>query len=152
MIRNAIEGFGQHLDHALSQADDLPGALKRFQREHLRHMAAHRQVVRLILRELHDPALEHKRPLIRELLAINFSRLVRYLESAQAAGSIRSTADCRVSALMLFASNVFLFQHAGELVDMPGLQLAGNPDEFADSFTDILYNGLVSEAANGAEQ
>lgn len=152
VIREAVEGFGQRLDHALSVAGDLPAALRRFQSEHIRHMARHRRVVRLIMRELQDPALEHKRPLVLELLSSNFSRLVRHLESARQAGRIRPASHYQVTALVLFATNAFLFQHAGELADMPGLELVANPDEFAVAFIDLLYNGLGPEAANGAEQ
>lgn len=152
VIRVAVEDFGQRLDHALSAAEDLPSALRRFQCEHIRHMACHRQVVRLIMRELQDPALEHKRPLVIELLSSNFTRLVGHLESARQAGRIRSTSHCQVTALILFATNAFLFQHAGELADIPGLELAANPEEFADAFIDLLYNGLGPEAAYGAEQ
>lgn len=150
VIGDAIEGFGQRLDDVLSASEDLSDALRRFQREHIRHMAHHRQVVRLIMRELQDPALEHKRPLVIELLSSNFTRLVRHLESARDAGRIRQTAHCQVTALVLFATNAFMFQHSGELAGMPGLQVAGHPDEFADAVIDLLYNGLLHEAANEA--
>ncbi|HSH27844.1 MAG TPA: TetR/AcrR family transcriptional regulator [Wenzhouxiangella sp.] len=152
VIREAVEDFGQRLDHALSAAGDLPSALRRFQCDHIRHMARHRQVVRLIMRELQDPALEHKRPLVIELLSSNFTRLANHLESARQAGRIRSASHCQVTALVLFATNAFLFQHAGELATIPGLELAANPEEFADTFIDLIYNGLGPEADCGAEQ
>jgi len=150
VIGDAVADFGQRLEHALSVSGDIAAALKIFQREHIRHMDRHRQVVRLILRELQDPALEHKRPLIIELLSTNFTRLVDRLESARQAGRVRQTADCPVAALVLFATNAFFFQHAGELAALPGLNITGRPDDFSEAVIDILYNGLAPEDPNGA--
>lgn len=151
VIGEAVADFGQRLDHALSDSGDIATALKIFQREHIHHMQRHRQVVRLILRELQDPALEHKRPLIIELLSTNFTRLVRRLEAARQEGRVRSTANGPVAALVLFATNAFFFQHAGELAELPGLQLTDSPDDFAEAVIDVLYNGLAPQDTNGAE-
>ncbi|WP_376690085.1 TetR/AcrR family transcriptional regulator [Wenzhouxiangella sp. EGI_FJ10409] len=151
VIGEAVADFGQRLDHALSVSGDIATALKIFQREHIHHMQRHRQVVRLILRELQDPALEHKRPLIIELLSTNFTRLVRRLEAARQEGRVRSTANGPVAALVLFATNAFFFQHAGELAELPGLQLTDSPDDFAEAVIDVLYNGLAPQDTNGAE-
>lgn len=150
VIGDAVADFGQRLDHALSASGDIATALKVFQREHIRHMDRHRQVVRLILRELQDPALEHKRPLIIELLSTNFTRLVGRLESARREGQIRQTANSPVAALVLFATNAFFFQHARELSELSGLELTGRPDDFAEAVIDILYNGLAPHDPNGA--
>lgn len=149
VISDAVEGFGQRLDHVLAASEDISVALKRFQQEHIRHMADHRQVARLILRELQDPALEHRRPLIIELLSTNFSRLVRHLEVARDQGRIRPSVHSQVIALVLFASNAFFFQHAGELASVPGLNLVENPEDFAEAVIDVLYNGLAPDDSNG---
>lgn len=150
VIGDAVADFGQRLDDVLSASDDIATALKRFQQEHIRHMHRHRQVVRLILRELQDPALEHNRPLILELLSSNFTRLVRRLEAARDQGRVRQSAHCPVAALVLFATNAFLFQHAENLASLPGLHLAENTDDFAEAVIDVLYNGLAPEDSNGA--
>jgi TetR/AcrR family transcriptional regulator len=150
VIGEAVDDFGERLDRFFSASGDVASALRGFQEEHLRHMARHRQVVRLIMRELQDPALDHQRPLILELLSTNFTRLVRQLESAREHGDIRSTAHCQVAALVLFASNAFLFRHAGELAGLPGLGLVERPDEIAGAVIDLIYHGLEPAASNGA--
>ncbi len=150
VIGDAVADFGQRLDHALSASDDIATTLRIFQREHIRHMDRHRQVVRLILRELQDPALEHKRPLIIELLSTNFTRLVDRLEAARRDGRIRPTANCPVAALVLFATNAFFFQHAGELGALPGLEVSGRSDDFAEAVVDVLHNGLAPDDSTGA--
>lgn len=149
VIGEAVEDFGGKLDDALSTSEDVQAALVAFQREHLRHMARHRQVVRLIMRELQDPALEHKRPLVLQLLSSNFSRLVRHLESIRERGGIRRSAHCQVAALVLFAVDAFFFQHADELARLPGLQLAERPEEFAEVVIDLVYKGLAPDDAHG---
>lgn len=150
VIGEAVEDFGERLDRFFSGSGDIAAALRSFQEGHLRHMARHRQVVRLIMRELQDPALDHQRPLILELLSSNFSRLVRQLESAREAGEIRRSAHARVAALVLFATNAFLFQHAGELAGLPGLGLVERPEEIANAVIDLIYHGLEPDASNGA--
>lgn len=150
VIGDAVGDFAQRMEDVLSASGDLVAVLKRFQSEHIRHMERHRQVVRLILRELQDPALEHKRPLIVELLSTHFTRLVRRLESARADGQVRQTVHCPVAALVLFATNAFYFQHAGELAELPGLQLARNPEDFAESVIDVLFYGMAPDDVEGA--
>lgn len=150
VISDAVEDFGQRLDHVLGASPDIDTALRHFQREHLQHMGRNRQVARLIFRELQDPALEHRRPLIIELLSSNFSRLVRHLEAAREQGRIRESAHSQVIALVLFAANAFFFQHAGALASVPGLDLSEDPEGFAEAVIDILYNGLAPDDSNGA--
>ncbi|NBB92696.1 MAG: TetR family transcriptional regulator [Gammaproteobacteria bacterium] len=152
VIAGAVEDFGQRLDQFFSTSEHVAVALGRFQREHLRHMARHRQVVRLIMREIQDPALEYKRPLIVELLSSNFARVVHHLEAARETGRIRKSAHCHVAALVLFATNAFFFQHAGELSGLPGLELIADPDDFADAVIDVLYRGLAPDNEHGVSR
>lgn len=149
VIGDAVNDFGQRIDHALAQEPTGQSALNRFQHEHLMHLEGHRQVARLILRELQDPALGGRKPLIMELLSTNFTRLVRHLESQQASGRIRTDISCQVTALIMFASNAFFFQHAEDLAELPENGFRGDSRDFARAVIDILYNGLAPNALDG---
>lgn len=149
VIGSAVGDFGQRIDHVLGEDGPCGQVLARFQCEHLRQLQDHRQVARLILRELQDPALEHRKPLIIELLSSNFTRLVRYLEQAQASGRIRSSVNCHVAALTLFASNAFYFQHAEDLGRMPGEGFDGGDQAFIKALVDVLIDGLLPSESSG---
>jgi len=151
VIGDAVDDFGQRIDQALAQEPSGQSALKRFQLEHLKHLENHRQVARLILRELQDPALAGRKPLILELLSSNFTRLVRHLEQQQAAGRLRADINCPVTALIMFASNAFYFQHADDLARLPEHGFPGDGRVFAGAVIDILYNGLAPNAPDGDE-
>lgn len=149
VIGSAVGDFGQRIDHVLGDAGSCRQVLARFQGEHLRQLRDHRRVVRLILRELQDPALERRKPLIIELLSSNFTRLVRYLEQARASGRIRPSVNCHVAALALFASNAFYFQHAEDLDRIPGEGFEGGDQAFVDALVDVLINGLLPSEPSG---
>ncbi|QKK02276.1 MAG: TetR/AcrR family transcriptional regulator [Pseudomonadota bacterium] len=149
VIGNAVDDFGQRIDQALTEEPTGQSALKRFQLEHLKHLENHRQVARLILRELQDPALEGRKPLIMELLSRNFARLVRHLEQQQGGGRLRADIDCQVAALIMFAANAFYFQHADDLAQLPEQGFRGDGRAFSSAVIDILYNGLAPNAPDG---
>lgn len=149
VIGEAVGDFAKRIDHVLTPDAGGAQALERFQREHLRHLQEHRQVVRLILRELQDPALERRKPLIMELLSTNYTRLVRFIEQAQASGELRQSLDPSVAALMMFAVNAFYFQHADELARLPAARIEDNDEQLAGAVIDILYHGLAPRETNG---
>lgn len=149
VIGDAVGDFTKRIDHVLSPDSSGAEVLERFQREHLRHLQEHRQVVRLILRELQDPALQRRKPLIMELLSTNYTRLVRFIEQAQASGKLRHSLDPNVAALMMFAVNAFYFQHADELARLPAAWIEDHDEGFARAVIDILYHGLAPSETDG---
>lgn len=149
VIGEAVADFTKRLEHVLAPDMDGPQALEGFQLEHLRHLRSHRQVARLIMRELQDPALERRKPLIMELLSTNYTRLVRFIEQSQASGRLRESLDPNVAALMMFAVNAFYFQHADDLARLPAANIDGNDEGFARAVIDILYDGLAPRESDG---
>jgi len=145
VIEDAVKAFGERLDDLLSHASDLETALLRFQTEHLKHLDRHRQIGRLILRELQDPALSDQRGPVLELLSTNVSRLAHYLLEAQADGRVRDSADPRIAALVLFAANAFYFQHAAELTANTALPFENDAERFAESVVDLITRGLLPQ-------
>jgi TetR/AcrR family transcriptional regulator len=143
VIEEAVQAFAERLDDVLSHSTDLETALLRFQTEHIKHLDRHRQIVRLILRELQDPALSDQRGPVLELLSTNVSRLADHLGDAQADGRIRASADTRIAALVLFAANAFYFQHAAELEATTALPFEHDAERFAASVVDLVTRGLV---------
>lgn len=143
VIEEAVRAFGERLDGLLSNAGDLETALLRFQTEHLGHLDQNRRIVRLILRELQDPALSDRRGPMLELLATNVSRLAGHLRAAQTSGRVRDSADTQIAALVLFAANAFYFQHAAELSSQTGLPFEDHPGRFAGAVVDLIVHGLL---------
>lgn len=152
VISEAVNDFSKRIDAALAPDASAREALERFQIEHRRHLENHRQVACLILRELQNPAVERRKPLIIELLSVNFTRLVQFIEGAQADGRLSASSDAHVAALMMFAINAFKFQHAQELEHLPGAPFGGDDDQFTRSVVDIIYNGLAPSETHGDEQ
>lgn len=143
VIEDAVDDFGQRLDGVLAGSDDMHSALLNFQTEHLRHLGRHRQIGRLVLRELQDPALSDKRGLILELLATNVSRLADHLREGREQGLIRASVQTEIAALVLFAANAFFFQHAAELTATTALPFEDDPERFASAVVDLIAHGLV---------
>lgn len=142
VIGRAAADFGHKLDHVLASAESVSDGLARFQAAHLDHLGANAQVARLVLRELQDERFGSNRPLVAEVISANYSRLVDYLHHARRCGEIRADADCEVAAVVLFAANVFHFQYAGAMAHAPGLDKASRSDRYAQSISDLVFNGL----------
>lgn len=142
VISRAAAEFAHTLEHVLSSSESVGEGLARFQAAHLDHMHRNAQVARLILRELQDERFGHDRPLIAEVLSANYTRLLRFLQSAQSRGEIRADADCEVAAIALFSANVFHFQYAGAMARTPELTGASDSGRFTQSISDLVLNGL----------
>jgi len=153
VIAAAVESFGERLHSLLNEAGGcVEVVLREFQREHLRHMHGHQQVTQLVLRELQYPALDHKRPVILDLLSRNLEQLTAYLRSARDSGEIRSDTNCRLMAMMMFSANAFFFQHARDISARPDLLAETGSDELATGFINLVYKGLAPGAVNGVQQ
>lgn len=142
VIGEAASEFGQKMDNVLSLDRDLSSCLHAFQIQHMEHLHNNSQVARLILRELQEGDSERVVSLVRDVLAANFSRLVKYLEKASKAGLIRKDVDCAATAMTLLSANVTYFQNRTMLAHLPGFELANDPESYASAVTRLIINGL----------
>ncbi len=143
VIQEAASEFAQKMENVLNLDQDLVTCLRAFQSQHLEHLHHNSRVARLILRELQEGDRERLVTLVRDVLAVNFSRLVNYLNDAREAGMVRPEVDCAAAALSMMSANVMYFQNRAMLEHLPGFELADDPNAYAMAVTDLIINGLA---------
>lgn len=148
VIREAAAEFGQKMDNVLSLEHNPADCLLAFQVQHLEHLQRNAQVARLILRELQEGDSERVITLVTDVLAANFSRLVRYLDGASDAGLIRKDVDSTATAMALLSANVMYFQNRAMLEHLPGFELADDPTAYARAVTELIIQGLAPKESN----
>jgi TetR/AcrR family transcriptional regulator len=145
VIRDAAGKFGQTLESVLVDPAQPGATLAAFQQAHLQHVRKHRQVATLVLGELQSGDEQRALALVRDVLWPNFSRLVRYLDDAAAAGLIRADVDPHTVALTLLSANVMFFQTETVLGRLPGFERAGDPAAHAEAVADLIFRGLQAK-------
>lgn len=146
VIESAAQDFGRQLDSVLSTRDDAMECLGRFQAQHLAHLHNKAPITRLVLRQIEDDgASEDCLALVREVFAPNFEKLANYLTDAQRVGMLRGDMQPAVAALVLVAANIFYFQHAQVLSQLPGMGAVGGQAEYSRAVIDTVFNGLQAQ-------
>lgn len=146
------------LDNIVQAAGNLEGRLCHFIQAHMAYLYEHRRVTRLILRELieNDPRQGHE--IAEEVLGENFTRFVGILREGQTRGELRDDVDPAIVAALLVGANVFFFQSAERLCNMPGVDLARDTARYTQMLSSILLQGVLrrpeetSKTENGAIQ
>lgn len=147
VIESAAQEFGRQLDSVLSTRDDAMECLGRFQAQHLAHLHNKAPITRLVLRQIEDDgASDDCLALVREVFAPNFEKLANYLTDAQRVGMLRSDMQPAVAALVLVAANIFYFQHAQVLSQLPGMEAVGGQTEYSRAVIDTVFKGLQVQA------
>lgn len=147
VIESAAQEFGRQLDSVLSTRDDAMECLGRFQAQHLAHLQDKAPITRLVLRQIEeDGASEDCLALVREVFAPNFEKLANYLTDAQRVGMLRGDMQPAVAALVLVAANIFYFQHAQVLSQLPGMEAVGGQADYSRAVIDTVFNGLQAQA------
>jgi TetR/AcrR family transcriptional regulator len=147
VIESAAQEFGRQLDSVLSTRDDAGECLRRFQQQHLNHLHSKAPITRLVLRQIEDEGhSEACLDLVREVFAPNFEKLASYLADAQRAGLLRADLQPAVAALVLVSANIFYFQHARVLSQLPGMEAVGDSEGYSRAVIDTVFNGLRVQA------
>lgn len=150
VIEGAAGEFARTLDQVLDVDRDVHDSLEQFQVAHLRHLFRNAKVASLVLRELRGEGPGETAGKVRDVVAGNFQRLVEYLAAIRGRGGIREDVDPQVAALTMLSVNAFAFQCRDVLREFPGLDISGDPDQFATAITDLVVRGLnVGPEAEG---
>lgn len=152
VIEAAASDFARTLDSLMDSSGPLSERLSHFQCQHMDHIMSNGQVTHLVLRELQKVDAAESKILVRDVLSGNFQRLVQFIEQAQAHGFIKSSVDASVAALTLISANVFYFQHHQVLKYLPNFKLAGQPVQYAQAVSELIFNGLNGKDSNDANQ
>ena len=143
VIESAAQDFGRQLDSVLSTRDDALECLSCFQAQHLEHLHGKAPITRLVLRQIEDEgASDECLALVREVFAPNFGKLANYLSDAQQAGLLRAEVQPAVAAWLMVAANIFYFQHAQVISQLPGMSVVADRNDYSRAVTDIVFNGL----------
>lgn len=142
VISQAAADFGRRLDQLLDHRQPPGDVLRAFQSEHLNHIRRNQEVSQLVLRELKCERILGPQSEVMQALQANFERLHLYLEREQKEGRLRAGIDTEIATLLLFATNVFVFEYAEALRRIADIDLGFDDRRLVQAVVEIVYQGM----------
>ncbi|SFD01513.1 transcriptional regulator, TetR family [Thiohalospira halophila DSM 15071] len=142
--REGLEALRQELD---SEGDAVEERLRRFARQHLKHLFEREDLSRLVLREIQDRDNPRGRELAENVLASHFRYVVSIIEDSQAGGVFRQDFDPGVLVSALVGADLFFFMNREVLEESTDGTVKGQPERYSDALVDILLQGILRHPA-----
>ncbi len=138
--RSLIQAFAE--DAGREPAEQL----RDFVRADLHRALDDPDATRLVLTEAFDANPCRARTLVNEVFGADFQRMTEIFSRGQHTGSWRRDASPALMASLMLAANTFYTAHREVLRQLPGVDFADDPDQYADHVVDILLDGIQKEA------
>lgn len=138
--QEGLEALRQELD---APEGGMEERLRRFARQHLRHLFEREDLSRLILREIQDRDNPRGRELAENVLANHFRYVVSIIEESQAAGTFREDFDPAVLVSALIGADLFFFMNREALERDNEVAMENQPERYSDALVDILLAGIL---------
>ncbi|WP_049751645.1 TetR/AcrR family transcriptional regulator [Halorhodospira halophila] len=138
--RALIQAFAE--DQAREPAEQL----RAFVRADLRRALDDPDATRLVLAEAFDASPSQARTLVNQVFGADFRRMTEIFSRGQEDGSWRQDTSPALMASLMLAANTFYTAHREVLRQLPGVDFADDPDQYADHVVDILLDGIQKEA------
>jgi TetR/AcrR family transcriptional regulator len=146
VLREAI----QHSSHSLNSTEHSEStvlkALSAFSAQHLEVMLDNPDRSRLIMREALNSQTDRNEKLANEVVGESFSKLTALLQKGQSSGELKTNFDPAVAAALFVAADVFFFQAAPILKQLPNASFADDPDYYTQELLKIFLHGIASKA------
>ncbi|MBK5944298.1 TetR/AcrR family transcriptional regulator [Halorhodospira halophila] len=136
------------LIHAFAEEEtrDPAQQLRAFVRADLHPALDDPDATRLVLAEAFDANPCRARTLVDEVFGADFQRMTEIFSRGQHTGSWRRDTNPALMASLMLAANTFYTAHREVLRQLPGVDFADDPDQYADHVVDILLDGIQKEA------
>ncbi|MEW6353191.1 MAG: TetR/AcrR family transcriptional regulator [Pseudomonadota bacterium] len=145
VLKSACAESARLLEH-LASGDGIGERLAQFATAHLEHLNKHRDVTRLVQRELFEDGARRGKELAEQACGENFARLVEILRDGQARGELRAALDPALIATLLVGANVFFFQAHDMLRHFPSVDFADDPARFSRAAVELILRGALPAA------
>ena len=142
VLLRARQDTAIHLQNLESGEGSFATRLSGFAGNHLARLTKHKQMSRLILRELLRIGPRRARQLAEHVFEENFRHFVTILRSGQESGELRADLDPAAVATILLGTNVFFFEAQALLRHFRDVSFAENPESFTEMLVDILLHGI----------
>jgi len=126
------------------EADEREPAerLRAFIHEDLHRALEDLDGTRLVLAEAFDATPSRARALVEEVFGADFQRITAIFANGQRSGAWRTDIDPAFLAILMIAANSFLVGHREVLRQLPGFDLADDPDRYAEQLAQVLLDGI----------
>lgn len=141
LVQRIAGRFGEILQEAETAR---PGreALEEFALAHADRLFDEPEATQVLISEVLSSDQDRGRFLAQEIFGADFRRLTSFVHEGQRSGSLRRDVDPAVVAVLMIASNVFLFQARSVLRHLAEVSFADDPAAFARTVVRILHEGL----------
>lgn len=145
--REGLDALRNELD---ASSDGMEERLRRFARQHLKHLFEREDLSRLVLREIQDRDNPRGRELAENVLSNHFRYVVSIIEESQAAGTFRRDFDPAVLVSALVGADLFFFMNREALErENDGAAMKDQPERYSDALVDILLTGILRQPDTG---
>lgn len=138
----------------LDKLEDAPGTftqrLSQFSAGQLDNILEHQRSTQLILREALTGGSERGQEIAKHIVGEVFNRLVAMVVHGQQEREFRSDIDPALAAFMIFSANMFFFQAAPVMRNLPEILFSRDAEAYNSGVMDILCNGVLQDKAESS--
>ncbi len=138
----------------LDKLEDAPGTftqrLSQFSAGQLDNILEHQRSTQLILREALTGGSKRGQEIAKHIVGEVFNRLVAMVVHGQQEREFRSDIDPALAAFMIFSANMFFFQAAPVMRNLPEILFSRDAEAYNSGVMDILCNGVLQDKAESS--
>lgn len=138
----------------LDKLEDAPGTftqrLSQFSAGQLNNILEHQRSTQLILREALTGGSKRGQEIAKHIVGEVFNRLVAMVVHGQQEREFRSDIDPALAAFMIFSANMFFFQAAPVMRNLPEILFSRDAEAYNSGVMDILCNGVLQDKAESS--